>query len=141
MSTVYNAFISDVLSGLVSWPDDDFRMMLCTSDYTPAASHDTPSDAAGAELSDASYARQPIGGQSFWFLAEGLRCYLDDTTFPTLAATAAVPAFAVVYRFVDGTDSNDRLVACVTLDTPDTPNGTDYVVNLPTGIAIFTAAP
>ncbi|MCK5088708.1 MAG: hypothetical protein KAQ88_01890 [Hyphomicrobiaceae bacterium] len=128
MAQVYNRAKTNIGS-VWDWDDagQTFKLMLVTSAYVYADTHNTRSDVTG-EITNVGYT---AGGDAI----TGRTATQDDgtsegrydaanVTYSPISA-GDLPAFAIVYRDT-GIPATDDLVCCLTLSTVDPPDGSPY---------------
>lgn len=110
-SYIYNSFYWDVLKSNINVDADTFKVMLCTSTYTPNRNHTKRSDITN-EVSGTGYT---AGGNAATFTISAIDTVnnrddvvLGGTTWPGSTITAR---YAVYYKSRGGLASADELVA------------------------------
>lgn len=148
---VYGAAVEGMAEGLIDLDTHAFRMVLCTSSYTPNQStHATWADASAAEVANGNgYATH---GQALTYVGGGptsrsglvLTFNCDDVSWPTSTITAK---YAVIVRDADSNGalaSTDPLLCYVDLETGggslSTTNGTLTVTINASGVFTITAS-
>lgn len=122
---IYNRFKANLMNKIVDCEADTFKVMLCTSSYTPSADHNTTSDitnevsgsgysAGGAALSNLSVTQDDTDDEAAWDA--------DDVTWSTSTITAR---YAVIY---DDTLAGDDLVCCFDFTSDKSSSGGDFTI-------------
>lgn len=107
----YTSYFNDVMKGNIDNDTDTFKVMLCTSTYTPSRNHTKRSDITN-EVSGTGYT---AGGNSATFTVSAIDTsnnrqdvVLGGTTWTTSTITAR---YAIYYKSRGGASSADELVA------------------------------
>jgi len=123
---VYTKARQKFLDGLISWSNDDIKVVLVGSGYSPDLDADEfLSDIPSGEriaISDLLSNKTSIGGVA----------NADTIIFPTVTGSAA--EYIVVYK-VESTIATSSLIAFISQSTglPITPNGADIEIDWDTG--------
>ncbi len=127
-SGMYNRGKYLFATGDAAWATADLRILLTTSSYTPADTHNTVSQVTN-ELSGGSYVRKALTSKLVTENDTNDRAELgaDDMVWATLDAAAGTPKYAVVY--LNGVDDAARqLIAWIDLGTAPAPDGGAYEI-------------
>lgn len=133
-SGVYTRGAKILTDGTATWPQassKDIRVLLTTSSYVPAKSHNTVADVTN-ELSTgggSNYARKTTSGRTITENDANTRAEydLDDLTYTALGVSAGTPKYAIFY-LEGASDAARELIAFVDLGSADTPDGSNYLV-------------
>lgn len=115
---VYNSAKLELLNGTQDWVNDNHRLVLLTSSYTPAASHSTWADLSAYEVTDTDYDAQDMTGETISG-SSGTVAYSADVVSYGSSVTITARYAAIVCGTVAGAASGDKLVGYFLLD--DTP--------------------
>lgn len=129
MAAIYNSAKAALALGQIDWENDDIRVLLVTSSYTPDIdAHDFVNDITN-ELSGGEYVRKALDGLDVVQNNTDDRAELEanNVTWTALEAGAGTPARAVIYKHVTN-DSDSPLIGYVDLTAPPAPNGGDYTI-------------
>lgn len=129
MSAVYNSAKVALALGQIDWENDDIRVLLVTSSYTPDIDSHAFVDDITNELSGGEYVRKALTGLDVAQNDTDDRAELDadNVTWTALEADAGTPARVVVYKHVTN-DADSPLIGYVNLTAPPAPNGGDYTI-------------
>lgn len=127
-SDLYNRGTYRIVNQNFNWTSTSVGVLLVTSTYTPAYTHNFVSDITN-ELTGGGYARlTAIASRTITEDDTNHRVILDgaDIQFPSLGAAAGTPQYAIIYDNTNGTDATRDLVGYIDLGTPPTPDGNNY---------------
>jgi hypothetical protein len=112
--TLYNSAKKDILDGTVDLDNDTVTAVLATTDYVPAATHDTYSDVTNI-CADADYAPKTLTSPVFTESAGTVKFDADDVTYGTTVSIAA--RYIVLVRQAGASlAGTDRLIGYMDLD-------------------------
>lgn len=127
-SFLYTSFLRDMANGDVVCDTDTFKMMLCTSSYTPNKDHAKRSDITN-ETSGTGYT---AGGAACTVTvtlntaSDRIEISISEPTWPTASFSAA---YGVVYKTRGGASSADELVALLDFGGTITATGGTFATN------------
>jgi len=113
--TFYESFREYIADGTIDLDTHTFKVLLCTSTYTPSASGHSAIANITNELSGNGYARQTLGTVT-WVRSGGTVTFDAANTEFTASGGSLVARYAVIYDD-DPTSPADPLVAYILLDT------------------------
>lgn len=116
-SLIYNSCLADALSGAIDFSGDSFKVMLCSSGYSPDKDADTKRSNVTGEVTGTGYT---AGGAAMTVsvtkdtVNDRIDVALGGISLPDATITAR---FAVYYKSRGGVAANDELVAVVDFGT------------------------
>ncbi len=124
-SHAYNQLGEMLLNGDLDWVNDDIRVAMTTSSYTPdVAAHDYLDDITN-ELAGTGYVRKALASKAV--VTDGNYRNFDAANPTWTGLDSGTPHWAIVYLYNAGGDGSSELLFAIELD--DTPsNGGDYTV-------------
>lgn len=131
-SVVYNEFKRANAAGEIDLNADDIRCRLVMSNTTCDTENDAIVNIANFTLVDkcdsAAYADEALANEAVNKDDANDRAEFDadDATWLALAVSTRDLVGVLLYKYVDGTDANDLVVAYVEYASPKTPDGSDF---------------
>lgn len=114
---LYDSALQEFFNGTQDWDTDDHYVVLLTSTYAPAASHDTLSDIVASEAT--GYDRKNLGGETVTVTNNITICDANDLNFGS-NVTVTATFLAIVVGTVTGSAGTDRLVGYMYLSSDQT---------------------
>ncbi len=126
---IYNSFFVDVAGGDIDLVADTIKVMLCTSSYTPADTHNRRDDitnevaatggytAGGATLANKALTQDDTNDLAKWDA--------DDVTW---AASTITARYAVLYKATGGASSTDPLIKVVDFGSNQSSVGAAFTI-------------
>lgn len=136
-ASFYTSFKEWMADGTIDLDTDAFGVLLTTSTYTPATTHQFVSDITN-EVTGNGYARDALTTVTWTASGTQLQFNADDATF-TASGGSIVARYWVLYDNANGTDASRELVAYGLLDnTPADVTTTDTnTLTIQWGATIF----
>ena len=140
--TIYTTFVTRQFNGnAIDFDTDTLKVALCTASYTPAQdTHDFFDDITNELAASGNYT---AGGESLASKTvtqddtnDGMDFDAADLTWTALTQSAAIK-YAILYKST-GTASTSGLIAYLTFETAQEPNGSDFILSWNAG-GILTA--
>lgn len=138
----YGKGLQHLVSGDIALDTDTFKILLCTSTYTPNQdTHEFRSDVTNEVANGNGYTTggATLSGVSVTYdsATNQVRVSWTDPTWPTSTITART---AVIYKSRGGAATADELLAYVTNDIDVSSTNGTFTVDLPSPALYITAA-
>lgn len=139
-SFLYDSFIHDVISGAIDLDTDTFKLMLCTSTYTPSKSgHDRRNDITN-EVSGTNYTAGGAAATVTLTAAAGNSdIELINIADVSWASSTITARYGVLYKSRGGASSSDELVALLDFGADKVSTGGTFTVHMTTQFGINNA--
>lgn len=133
-SVIYNEFKRANAAGEIDLNADDVRLRLLMSDTTADTENDgivnlddltTVDPADGANYVDKALANEAVNKDDGNDRAE---FDANDVTWTALGVGTRTTVGVLVYKYVDGSDANDLVIAFVEFSGAVTHDGTDFII-------------
>jgi len=131
---VYNEAVRAIMAGEIDLNADDIRIQLLMTNTTA----DTENDAVVTisnfttldEFDGANYVVKALTSEAVNKDDANDRAEFDadDVVYTALGAGTRSIAGVLLYKHIDGTDANDKVIAWLEFATPKTPDGSDFTV-------------
>lgn len=137
----YGNGLRRVVAGDIDWVNDDIRLAMCSSSYTPNQdTHEDWTDITN-EVTGAVYVTkgQALTGQTITYDSATNRVWLnaDDVTWSSETLTGA--RFGILHKY-NASDASDYLLAWINFDTDRAATAEDFVAQFATNDVLYIEA-